>query len=745
MINSRVKFLVRLLVLLAASLCFSQSATGIVALAPEEEQFVLAEDFFIGFALYGFDDAIEKFRLYIDKQDVTRLSVRTASTITYVPDQTFLARPDLAGPHIVTLVLYGAYNTRIAQKSVRFYIVRGQAPSEEQRRQLIEAGSELAAITPVEWYHTGRAAATFDYTTWRDSGAPAGELDGYGSGYRGDIVYDYNVTLRTDESEQQQTVQRFRAAAGWRHIARLSLGDNWPAYHPYLLNSQRLRGVEINLSTPRQGIGLDFAWGQAARPVSPFVSAQAGLDSLQAGDSATHNDSLAFMSQGTYGRRMLAARLRAGSGRVFRMGLTVVKARDDTGSIQQLYTRNVTIVPDTVTGDTATLESRSLAGQTPKDNIAFGADAELALLKRQLILFGAFGMSWVTEDISRGAMTQREIEDRFGVSAGIRPEHLAWLLIVNQTTRPLPIPADTTETINAASLIHAASWDAGVRLSTPIAGVRQTAEAKYFFAGPNFTSLGNEYFRADRAGWELSETVMLMDGRVHFRGVLTWFRNDLLELQGARARTVNLLLTGSIFVKPSWPALTVTFVAGDEQDTPMYDSLFVRDNEYNSLGATVQYAQTMAASVHTLSASFHSSRFAITSSRLAEDLRLSAGTVAIGLKSRFDDRPILTRCGGSFNAANSKGGLSITSGYGGLDWDILPQKLSASTDVGLKTTRNRDRNPTSAAMTREWNARAGWDFQMNSRNVFTGKLELRRQIGASYIDRSMRLSYEFRY
>ncbi len=734
-----------LLVVLWAAACFSQTGAGAVPLAPEHEQFVVIEDFFIGFALYGFENAIRTFKLYVDQQDVTRHATRTASTITYVPDNDFLSRPDLVGPHIVTLILYGAYNTRIANQSIRFYLVQDENPSANQRRKLLEEGAKLSAATPVDWYHTGRAAATFDYSTWRDSGTPVGEIDGYGTGYRGDFLYDYNATIRTDEHARQQTVQRFRAAAAWRHIARLSIGDNWPSYHPYLLNSQRLRGVEINVSTPRQGFGLDFAWGRAARPVAPFVSSRAGLDSLKATDSVTHNDSLPFLGQGTWGRRMLAARLHAGSGRVFRIGVSFLKARDDTGSIQQLYSTESAIVIDTATGDTARIENRSIAGQPPRDNIALGADAELALLRRKLILFGAFGVSWITDDIARGAMTSREIEDRFGVSAGIQPENWAWLLIVNQTTRPLPIPADSTETINASSLLNAMSWDAGVRISTPIGGLRQTAEAKYFFAGPNFASLGNEYFRADRAGWQVSETVLIMDGRINLKGVLTWYRNDLLGLQGAKARTINVLLNGSIFVKPSWPGLTLSFVAGDEQDTPMYDSLFIRDNAYNSLGASVHYSRSLGAADHTVSASFHSSRFAITSSRLAEDLSLSAGTLALGLRSSYDDFPIQTRAGGSFNAANSEGGLNIASGYGGMDWDMLPEKLSVSADLGLKTTRNRTEILSSAPIVREWNARAGWDFQLKKPHLFTGRLGLRRQIGASYIDRTLRLSYEFRY
>ncbi len=312
------------------------SPAQILVLAPEEESFVPVEDFFGCFSLAGADLDVRRVKMYFDRDDVSTHVRLTSSTATFVPTKNFLNRPDIAGPHTLTLILYGPYRAKLDEVSVRFYLTSTEELSDSDMRAMVEKGRDVEGARPLEFVNTGTIYTAAQYQSYRDSGDFMAELDASANGYRGNWFYNSYLYLNTEENSHEQTLQRFMISSGYTKNYQVSFGDLWPSYNAFVLRDQRVRGIEVNLKSPKRMVNLDVAYGLAKRAVSPYLYDKAALRDEIAGWDTTggrvfgHNDSAAFFENGTYRRRLLASRLHFGTGRIAQVGLDFLKAVDDT-------------------------------------------------------------------------------------------------------------------------------------------------------------------------------------------------------------------------------------------------------------------------------------------------------------------------------------------------------------------------------------------------------------------------------
>ena len=93
----------------------------IIPLTPEEEAFVPLEDFFVSFSIVGYGESVRRIKMYFDEEDISSDLRITGSTVSFIPDRTFIKRPDIAGAHAITLLLYGPYRIILEKKVLRFY------------------------------------------------------------------------------------------------------------------------------------------------------------------------------------------------------------------------------------------------------------------------------------------------------------------------------------------------------------------------------------------------------------------------------------------------------------------------------------------------------------------------------------------------------------------------------------------------------------------------------------------------
>lgn len=707
----------------------------LIPLAPEEEAFVPLEDFFISFSLAGYSGNIKRIKMYFDGEDISSDLRVTGTTVSFLPGRSFIRRPDIAGPHTITVLLYGPYRTVLEKKTVRFYIYKEETISDKDKLAMIENGKDLQGVTPVEFVSTGKIYTGIDYKTYQDSGVFSGILDAYGNGYKDKWYYNYNISLNTQEDKRLQTLQRFRVATGYTKSFQASFGDNWPLYNSFMLDGQCLRGVELNVKTPKRYANLDFIIGMSKRAVEPYTLGE---------NDTTYND-------GTYKRKIWATRMHFGTGKIFKVGFDFLKAKDDTASITQLFRTDTSYRTDSLGNITDTIFEKTVTGETPKDNIAVGADVCINLWKRRIALFSNYAFSLFTDNTLGGPATEDEISDAAGkdVTLLFNPNNIDKLFIVNETTKPLPIPSDADQRINMGSLANASVWDAGFRVSLPFNTFTETFEFKYFFLGPNYNSLGNEFLSVNKAGIQFVEELRLLNGKIYLKGDVKYYKDDLYSVTTDPTRKFTINFLASVMWSSKIPYVTFMVVSSDElTESSQSTNIPRRDNGFNQIGTTIQYTKDFGKSSHAMFLTYNFNNY--DSKVLTFDSQDSLNEVSryslrgnngiFTVTSSFKDLPIQTRAGLFGFLSTGDYSLNRISPSAGITWNIRPKKMYANADIGFERVDDAAFEPE-----QYWNVKSSFTYDISRRHSFYAEAGLDRQLGKDFIDRNFQATYEFRY
>lgn len=692
-------------------------------LAPQPDEFIRIDEFIIALSL---PDETDRVRMFLDEKELLPLK-RTAATVTFVPDEQFFGQSGFEGPHRLTIKRYGSFSEKLEESSCIVYLTTYDSISPVKKTAMINKGAALAAAKPVvkpQPYHNGRVATWFEHETFQDSGRTIAEADAWGNGGVGEIRFDYNSTLRTDEQTHSQSLQRFRGAIAYRSITRLSLGDNWPTYHQSILRQQRVRGLELSIKTPHEMVGLDFVMGETNRPIKPFAA-----NPMLLSDAATHNDSVAAMASGTYGRSLKALRLSFNAPNLLSTSITVCKATDDTASINQL----------TIFGSLPS--DSSLTGATPMDNLVYGADARLKLFRGKTELYGSFAMSFLTSDISGGSFSKDELGTYLDADAFfIKPKHLSRLFIINETTIPLPLPTDSSESVNMNALGSAVDWDAGLRISLPISGTRSRADIKYYYTGPNYASLGNPYLTVDRAGWLVSAESQVWDGRFSLRGKLNLYDKDLLEISSSPTRVISTSVSGNLNINSSLPSIMIMTAISDEQGriTTVNDDDF--SNNYYSLGGSLQYAPRLGMVKPSVNLSYSTTETEIATAALATPFAMRSHTMSLAISTLIDNIQFEPCAAMVLNAITDDVPLTLLTGNAGVRWHIIPQLFVSDLLFGYSGTDDpnvRDRN--------EYSVKTGTRYELSKKNTLWVDGSLKWSNDAIPLSYRFKFNYEVRF
>jgi hypothetical protein len=258
----------------------------------------------------------------------------------------------------------------------------------------------------------GRAALDMRFTGLDGAGASSrqeppqtiiGRIDGRGS--IGLIDYKGKVFVTSDEESNAQPRNRYRLELDAGRFEG-AIGDVNPRFNPLVLWGKRVRGFEV--SADLLFLDAQYTQGKTKRGIE-------GTSALDTIPSSTGADSVITVvaDAGTYERTLQSLRTGLGLGRSFDLQLTVLKVKDDVESIQY--------------------------GVKPKDNVVLGLDWGLAMFGRRIQLDAAAGYSFVTEDISGGAISEADIEELAGedVSLPFNPEDIEDIIVLNSSTTPL--------------------------------------------------------------------------------------------------------------------------------------------------------------------------------------------------------------------------------------------------------------------------------------------------------------------
>lgn|GEM_PF-3151591 len=305
----------------------------------------------------------------------------------------------------------------------------------------------------LNWSFSGEAR-------WEDFG---GETEGIlrgdwrVEGSYDDWEYAARCYLTSEEAWDRQPQNRFQVSLAQRRWYFV-LGDAAPVFSDLVLSGQRVRGVELDYHGER--FHLLSVFGEANKPI-----------------------------EGSAYRRYL------GSLRPYwafpsgaRLGLSILKAKDDLGTINE-------------------------AAVSPQDNIVLGIDAEVPMLQRHLSWAVAAAASLTALDIRGGALSQSELEDT-DIEIPFDPQPLEPLIVINESLSP-PDPRGLGSLAFTTSLT--------------LRHFGQNLSLGYRHLGPSYYSLGNPYLQSDLAGWNISDQFSLYKNRVFFNLGLSRLEDNLKD------------------------------------------------------------------------------------------------------------------------------------------------------------------------------------------------------------------------
>jgi hypothetical protein len=697
--------------------------SGIKPLIPEEESFVPIEDFFISFSIANTSGRIKRIKMYFDDEDISSDLRITGTTVSFIPDKDFLERADIVGPHIITVFTYSSFREVLDQRTLRFYVTKDLSISENEKLAMIEKGESLKGVTLEKLESSGTVYTGIDYRSYQDSGAFAGILEANGYGAKGDWFYNYNVSLTTRRDNRYQSQQNLRVATGMSDFFRISIGDNWPTYNKYVLDGVRIRGIEFNINTPKQSAHLDFVCGLLKHSIEPYT--------------AMINDSVQSWYDGTYLRKVMAARFHFGSGKIFKLGFDFLKARDDSSSITQIVHSDTTFIYDTANTVIDTVIMESFSG--PKDNIVAGTDICVNLFEQRLSFFSNYAFSLYTDNLQ-----VNDTSEDFPRS---------WFFISNTTTKPIPLDAQhITEPLPSVMV-----WDAGVKFNLPINNAQEIFEFKYFYTGSNFKSLGNEYLSVNKAGIHLRDELRLYNGRLNFTGDFRYYSDDLTSLKPDPTRTISFNLSSFLMWSNKIPYISIFYnkLSSASKDNKPHRI----DNNNDGIGTSVNYTLNLSRTSHNISCryeyrnNYFQNIYQIPDENLSNDSILvqkdtvtststRSNIISLYLNTTFNNLPFKMRAGLTGALSSGDNSTNDFSPGAGLTWNIIPQKMYADIDMYYKHINDASYEPIN-----DLDIEASWSYNIAEQHTLYCEAGLDKRFGAdhNYIDRKIKITYEFRY
>lgn len=455
----------------AAPLAAQTTPPTLLVLSPAEGETEQPRDLLIAISLLDPDHLIDlsSIRLLLDDRDVTGSATVASDVVTWVADP-----PLSPGSHRFELKLRDVNGTELPGVS-RQVTAEGQVEAEPQwglggrfvLESLMDDVSGPGAGLRQQPDQTNTARIRLE-------------------GNRGGWNFDGNLFVSSDEDKDFQPRNRYQLHLdhGWLGA---DVGDLNYHFSPLVLSGKRARGVGGYF----RAFGSEFTLMKGA--INRAIEGVAQLDS-------TGTDTTG-VTGATFQRDIVGARVQVGKGTTFQYGFDGVRVRDDVESIP--------------------------LGLLPKDNLVVGSNLLWAPFSRRIIFDANAALSFITDDISGGAISKAEVQDFFeGADLPFDPKDLEDIFIINFSTRP----------VNPLELSNLAA-EGGVRGNV----LGHIFEARYRDIGSTFTSLAAPSIQSDKRGMRVTDSFRLLRNRLQLSGEFENFRDNL---DGDKAFTTDTDIWG---------------------------------------------------------------------------------------------------------------------------------------------------------------------------------------------------------
>lgn len=448
---------------------------------------------------------IESINLFISDNNVTRAAEIIDNLLTY----TVSGLP----PGKYHGLIQGYYKSGVEIPRASFnFVVKGDVKKRERSLDV-----------------SGRIFAETRHENISDKEFNDNNVGGYIAGKTGMLKYDGRFYLTSRESDKFQPRNRYSFNVNLPLIG-VSIGDFHPRFNDLMLWGKRVRGVHGRL---RLGfLNVDVVKGETRRRVkSRFITT---IDTTTNLPDSTFN-------AGTFSQDLFGVRTSFGSGKNFQLGFNFLKVRDDTTSLQ----------PDT-SGTFFVL---------PKDNLVLGSDFLIAFDNRRIEFRAGAAFSWLTNDISPGALSKQDIEDQFDVELPVDPEDFAHIFILNTSTTPLD-PRDLTSL----------AYNMNFRFNY----FNNNLQLGYKSLGSEYNSLGNIFLRNNLRGFYVHDRIRFLQNRLYVNLGLEKYIDNFDSDDDNPSTDLNTISTGfSIYPGRNLPSLTFN-LRNHIRDNGISDSVFVK-------------------------------------------------------------------------------------------------------------------------------------------------------------------------
>jgi len=325
--------------------------------------------------------------------------------------------------------------------------------------------------------------------------------------------------LTSEEEGYRQPKHQFQVDLGLTKHFHMRYGDINPRYNEIILWGRRVRGAELDVDVGFTR--LQMIYGDMTRDIEGLQYVDTLIDTTT---STTYQDTT--YKYGTYRRWTAATRLSFGAPNRFMVGITAMKAKDDTSSI--------------------------LYGNNPKDNLVAGADLNVFFDRKRVALTAQTALSLYNENT-----LEAPLEDA---------EDFKDIIWINQYFDPLPSEGITTDTLTdetsldmdkvVSSIIkNALSYKGKLRLRY----FGNDLQIGYKSINKSYNTLGNPTLISDKAGYFVKDRLRLFKSRVYFNiGYESYWDN--VNDRGDIRSTQDLISTGlSIYTADHLPDITFGF------------------------------------------------------------------------------------------------------------------------------------------------------------------------------------------
>jgi hypothetical protein len=416
---------------------------GFVLLSPDAAYSNVTKNLLIAISIFAISDEIDhnSINVFFDGKDVTSESrIFTNALIYQVPN-----------------VKYGIHTYYVTAKLLNGSIIESEHWITSIKEKGFERPLNLSgrALLSMRYMNTS-------YDTLDNSDKSANFLLTFKDSHQW-LRFKSKIYLSSLETSSAQAVNKYSLAFNVPYFD-LTIGDHTPKMNSFLLNCKNVQGIHTKLDF--KSFCLMYTRGNLKRSV----------------DGKVIQDTLLIHS-GTFKQTNNSLRIELGNPQSFVMGFGFAKNKDDIGSLDERYYRNL---------------DDSLLVVSPKDNLVFGTDFRLSLMNKQLIIGTEAAMSLYNSNIIDGTISLDDFDEDIELPLNIDPMDFESIFIINEFMIPYKPGMASVALKSYLRLFF----------------YRNLLNISFTNIGSSFNSLSTNYHQKDIMIMSFNDNLMLMNNKL---------------------------------------------------------------------------------------------------------------------------------------------------------------------------------------------------------------------------------------